>query len=197
MPDGEQVHVPVIWLTELYTPTTLVGLLDGLPQLLAKAKGIDRGREDLSEWVRRTRRQGGGAWQMLPYVFPPDSTRFWPDRIVDTLPDGIAFARLGIYTLTSTVTAVTAMFQLDEARSRALGTIVNQEMSTQTKLLPHGGHTISDVRWQKQEAANAWRARLRDDAARWLAERLPGSFHRLAPGQPPTIEFLHTELQLP
>ena len=135
MPVGEQVQVPVIWLTELYTPTTLAGLLDGLPQLLAKAEGIDRGREDLSEWVRMARRRGGGAWRMLPYVFPPDSALSWPDRILDALPDGIAFARLGIYTLTSTVTAITAMFQLDEACSRALGTIVNQDMSTRTKLL--------------------------------------------------------------
>ena len=197
MPVGEQVQVPVIWLTELYTPTTLVGLLDGLPQLLAKAEGIDRGREDLSEWVRMARRRGGGAWRMLPYVFPPDSALSWPDRIVDALPDGIAFARLGIYTLTSTVTAVTAMFQLDEACSRALGTIVNQDMSTRTKLLPHGGHTISDVRSQKQEAADAWRTRLRADTAGWLAERLPGSFHRLASGQLSAIEFLLTEKQPP
>ena len=197
IPEGEEVRVPAIWLTELYTPTTLAGLLDGLPPFLAKAQDMGRDREDLVEGVRAARRRGGGAWQTLPYVFRPDSNRFWPDRIVDTLPDGIAFARPGIYTLTSTVTAVTTMFLLEEEHSRVLGSIVNQDRSFRTQLLPHGGVAFSDVRQQKQAAADAWRAQLRDDAARWLAARLPGSFHRLAPGQLPTIELLLTEQQRP
>jgi hypothetical protein len=197
IPEGEEVLVPVIWLTELYTPTTLADLLDGLPLFLAKTKDIGGGRQDLVEWVRAARRRGGGAWQMLPYVLPPDSSQLWPGGIVDTLPDGIAYALPGIYTLTSTLTAVTTMFQLDEEHSRALGSIVNQDMSFRARLLPHGGVAFSDVRGQKQDAADAWRAQLRLDAARWLADRLPGSFHRLAPGQPPTIELLLTEHQLP
>jgi hypothetical protein len=147
--------------------------------------------------VRAARRRGGGAWQTLPYVLPPDSNRFWPDRIVDALPNGIAFARLGIYTLTSTVTAVTTMFLLEEEHSRVLGSIVDQDRSFRTRLLPHGGVAFSDVRQQRQEAVDAWRAQLRDDAARWLAARLPGSFHRLAPGQLPAIELLLTEQQRP
>jgi hypothetical protein len=71
IPQGEEVLVPAIWLTELYTPTTLAGLLDGLPPFLAKAQDMGRDREDLAEWVRAARRRGGGAWQMLPYVSPP------------------------------------------------------------------------------------------------------------------------------
>ena len=202
IPEGEEVRVPVIWLTELYTPTTLTGLLNGLPPFLGRAKNtrgkdIGRGREDLVEWVQAARRRGGGDWKMLPYVFPADDSRFWPGGLVDALPAEIAFARLGIYTLTSTVTAVTAMFRLDEEHSRVLGSIVNQDMSARAWLLPHGGVGFSDVSGQKQEAADAWRAQLRHDAARWLAERLPGSFHRLAPGQLPTIELLLTEQQMP
>jgi hypothetical protein len=41
-------------------------------------------------------------------------------------------------------------------------------------------------------AVENWRASLRQEAVGWLAERFPGSFHRLAPGQLPTIEFLLT-----
>jgi hypothetical protein len=196
LPSDERVQVPAIWLTELYTPTTLTGLIDGLPRLLTKARGTDRAQVEIIEWVRRTRRQGGGAWRMLPYVFPPNSKLSWPDRVVDELPKGIAYAYLGIHTLTSTITAVTVEFRLDEENSQELGAIINRDMSTETKPLPRGGRSIRDVRWQKQEAADAWRARLRNDAAHWLAERLPGSFSRLSPGQLPTLELLLTE-QLP
>ena len=197
VPDGERVYAPAIWLTELYTPTTLAGLLDGLPRWFAKSEGIDSNAEGLIEWINGARRRGGGAWRSLPYVFPADSKLFWPGGIIDALPEGIAFAHPSISTLTSTITAVTVTFKLDEEYSRALGPIINEDRSTQTELRPQGGFAIRGVRWQKREAVDAWRARLRDEAARWLAERLPGSFHRLAPGQLPTIEFLLTERQPP
>ena len=197
IPNGERVCLPVIWLTELYTPTTLVGLLDGLERWLAKSEDVHSDSGDLTELVRRARRRGGGAWQVLPYVFPPDSELSWPGGIIDTLPEGVAFARLSISTLTSTITAVTAAFRLDEGCSERLVRIINQDKWTRTELLSKGGFTIRDVRWQKYQAANAWRAQVRDEAARWLAERLPGSFHRLAPGQLPTIELLLTERQPP
>jgi hypothetical protein len=45
---------------------------------------------------------------------------------------------------------------------------------------------------RKTGAADEWRAALRREAANWLAERFPGAFHRLAPGQLPTIELLLT-----
>jgi hypothetical protein len=42
-------------------------------------------------------------------------------------------------------------------------------------------------------ATEEWRTSLRQEAVGWLAERFPGSFDRLAPGQLPTIEFLLTD----
>jgi hypothetical protein len=196
IPDGEQVRIPVIWLTELYTPTTLSGLLKGLPPLITKARWKHPERGDLVEWVQAARRQGGGAWQMLPEVWPP-GTRYLTDQIVDDLPTGISSVTWGIYTLTSTVTAVTAAFHVREEYAEELQRIINQDVSTHATLTPGGGFKISDVRWQKQEAADRWRESLRSAAAEWLAERLPGSFHGLAPCQPPTIELLLTEKQRP
>jgi hypothetical protein len=120
-----------------------------------------------------------------------------PDQIIDDLPAGVTSVTLGIYTLTSTVTAVTAAFHIRDEHSGKLQDIVNQDVSTRATLLADGSYKFSDVRWQKREAADMWRETLRCEAARWLAERLPGSFHRLDPGQPPTIELLLTEQQRP
>ena len=58
--------MPVVWLTELYTPTTLDGLLSGLASLMARAGDQDPMRGDIVEWVKDARRQGGGSWRMLP-----------------------------------------------------------------------------------------------------------------------------------
>lgn len=197
IPDGEQVRVPVIWLTELYTPTTLDGLVSGLPRLMAKAGDQHPERGDIVEWVKDARRRGGGSWRMLSNVLPAGSGVLSPDRITDDLPGGVASVTLGIYTLTSTVTAVTAAFRVREEHAGELLAIVNQDVSTRSTLLPGGSYKISDVRWQKRAAAERWSENLRGEAARWLAERLPGSFHSLDPGQPPTIELLLTEQQRP
>ena len=197
IPVGEQVLVPVIWLTELYTPTTLDGLLSGLPSLMARAGDQDPRRGDIVEWVKDARRQGGGSWRMLPNVWPAGSTPRSANWITDDLPVGITSVTWGIYTLTSTVTAVTAMFRVEERHAGELQRIVNKDASSRAVLLPGGSYTVSDVRSQKQQAADRWRENLRADAARWLARRLPGSFQDLAPGQPPTIELVLTERQHP
>src|SRR5258705_1329804 len=196
IPDGEHVGMPVIWLTELYTLTTLAGLLDGLPPLMAKARYQHPERGDLLDWVQSSRRQGGGAWRMLPVVRASGS-RHLVDDIVDALLPGITSVTWGIYALTSTVTAVTAAFHIQEECAGELQRIINQDVSTRAILTAGGGYKISDVRRQKQERADRCRESLRSDAATWLADRLPGSFHSLIPGQPPTIEFLLTDKQPP
>ena len=197
IPVGEQVLVPALWLTELYTPTTLDGLLSGLASLMARAGDQDPRRGDIVEWVKEARRQGGGSWRMLPNVWPAGTTPRSANWITDDLPVGITSLTWGIYTLTSTVTAVTAMFRVEERHAGELQRIVNKDASSRAVLLPGGSYTISDVRSQKQQAADRWRENLRADAARWLARRLPGSFQDLAPGQLPTIELVLTERQHP
>jgi len=198
IPAGEQVRVPAIWLTELYTPTTVSGLIDRLPSLMAKAGQQESGRGDIVEWVQDARRRGRGAWRTLPSVSATGSTAFrHPAWITDDLPDGVTAVTWGIYSLTSTVTAVTAMFRLGEERAAGLQRIVDQDVSTRAIATPYGSYKISDVRGQKQEAADKWREELRAEAARWLSDRLPGSFHRLCPGEPPAMELLLTEHQHP
>lgn len=197
VPDGEQVRVPAIWLTELYTPTTLGGLTERLPSVMAKTRDQHPERGDIVEWLQDARRRGGGAWRMLPNVTSADAGIRTSDWIVDNLPEQVASVTWGIYALTSTVTAVTALFRLKEDHPAGLQRIVDQDVSTRATITPQGGYTVSDVRWQKQQAADKWREDLRAGASAWLADRLPGSFHRLRPGQLPAIELLTTERQLP
>ena len=54
------------------------------------------------------------------------------------------------------------------------------------------GHTLLRVWNQKDRAVQEWRAALLQDASTWLADRLPGSFQKIAPNQVPSIELLLT-----
>lgn len=196
IPDSEQVRIAVIWLTELYTSTTLAGLLNGLPPLIAKADDPNPERGDFADWVQAARRQGGGSYRMLPEVLPPGSPHL-STQIIDCLPAGITSVTLGIYTLTSTVTAVTAAFHVQEDHAQELQRIINQDVSTKAIPRANGGYSISGVRSQKEQAADGWRESLRTETANWLAARLPGSFHQLRPSQPPIIELFLTDKQRP
>lgn len=197
IPDGEQVRVPAIWVTELYTPTTLGGLVDHLPSVMAKARDQHLERGDILEWLQDARRRGGGAWRMLPNVTSADAGILSSGWMLDILPEHVASVTWGIYALTSTVTAVTVLFRLHEDHAAGLQRIVDQDVFTRAAITPSGGYTISDVKSLKRQAANEWREELRAGASGWLADRLPGSFHRLHPGELPAVELLITERQLP
>jgi hypothetical protein len=174
----------VIWLAELFTPTTLPSLISGVRELTSRQDD-----DDLVEWITSTRRRGGGAWRSLTLARPAGS----PDQV----PAGIAYIQLSLHALTSTVTVLTAGFVLEDDRAQGLEGILNQEFATQAEILPDGAHRILRVENQKASAVEEWRTSLRQEAAAWLAKRFPGSFHRLAPGQPPAIELLLTSQHRP
>ncbi len=182
----------MIWLAEVFTPTTLSGLLSGARELAVRQPGLQTDDDDLAGWITLSRRRGGGAWRQLATVYPPNSQPFFVDEVTDQIPAGIAYIQLSLHALTSTVTVLTAGFGLDDDRARGLEDVLNQEFITRAKMLPDGGHTILNVERQKAAAVEEWRTSLRQEAADWLAERFPGTFHRLAPGQLPAMELLLT-----
>jgi hypothetical protein len=190
LPPGEQVRVPVIWLAEIFTPTTIDGLVDGMRELAGKAKGTLGLEDDLGEWILSSRRQGRTTRHNVPYIRPRGSHSLgtWFE---DQVPAGIAYIHPYLHTLTPTVTVLTAAFRLKDDRAEELEGILNQNLTTRVEMRPKGFSPLS-VGLQKDRAADEWRANLRRDAARWLAERFPGSFHKLAPGQLPTTELLLT-----
>jgi len=190
LPAGEQARMPVIWLAELFTPTTLPNLIDGVRELTSRQSGMrPQADDDPVEWITSTRRGGGGAWRSLPSVRPAGSP-FPVNEIVDQVPAGIAYIQLSLHALTSTVTALTAELGLEDDQAQGLEGILNQEFATRAEMLPNRGHTILRVENQKATAVEEWRTSFRQEAADWLATRFPGSFHRLASGQLPSVELL-------
>jgi hypothetical protein len=111
-----------------------------------------RAEDDPVEWITSTRRRGGGAWRSLPPVRPAGS-QFPVDEIVDQVPAGIAYIQLSLHALTSTVTALTAEFALEDDQAQGLEGILNQEFATRAEMLPNRGHTILRVENQKASAA--------------------------------------------
>jgi hypothetical protein len=56
LPAGEQARIPVIWLAELFTPTTLLSLIGGVRELTSRQTGLrPRADDDPVEWITSTR----------------------------------------------------------------------------------------------------------------------------------------------
>jgi hypothetical protein len=139
-PAGEQARIPVIWLAELFTPITIPGLLGGVRELTSKLRGRQpRNYDDSVESIISDRRRGGGGWHSLPLVRPSGSLPYG-DEVDDQVPAGIEYIQLKLHSLTSTVTALTAQFGLDDVRAHGLERILNQE------LLP-SGNRCPEVGW--------------------------------------------------
>jgi hypothetical protein len=198
LPSSEQILTPLIWLAEVFTPTTIDNLVKGVRELTAKTEGSLLNSEgDLGEWVLSSRRQGSFAYSPVPYVAPRSRPILAP-RIVDQVPVGIDYIRPAIQTLTSTVSVLTVAFRLKDDRARELSKILNQNFATRARINPNGSSfEILDVSRQKAEAVNEWRSKLRSEAAGWIAERFPGFFCRIAPERMPMIDLLLTKSYIP
>jgi hypothetical protein len=188
---GGRARIPAIWLVELFTPTTISSLIGGVRELTSKQTepGLERVFGDPVEWITSDRRRAGSAhWRRLPTVRPTSSGS--RSDVVDQMPTGIGYIQLNLRTLTSTVTALIAEFGLDNDRTQELEGILNREPPTLPPPYPEGlRSSLEDLR---VPAVEEWRTCVRRDAASWLAKWFPGSFHRLAPGHLPAIEYLLT-----
>jgi hypothetical protein len=182
LPPSEQILVPVIWLAEVFTPTTIDNLVTGIRELRNFLVSITN---EFDEWVLSSRRQGRYAYNPLMYVS------------VDQMPAGIDNIYPVIQTLTSTVTVLTVAFRLKDDQAHELTQILNQDFATRARVNPYGRVEILDVAWQKSEAVNEWRSALRRDAANWIADRFPGFFCKIAPERMPAIDLLLTKSYIP
>ena len=183
LPDGEHVRVPIIWLAELFTPTTVNGLIDGMRVLADKVKGTLGSEEDFTDWILSSRRTGMTAWKNVHYIFPKGSKGFLAPHYEDNLPPGIASIHLSLYTLTSTITVLTTAFRLEDSRALELEAILNKDRTTRAERRQRPrGFKLRTVEEQKQTNIAEWQANLRQEAAQWISERFPGSFHKLPLG---------------
>ncbi len=192
-PPDESCQLVAIWVAELYTPSTLIGLTDGL-----RRKGWDdirRGDLDIVDWILQSRVGGGGSWSRLGLV-RRRGVGFADLR--DDLPPGVDAINLGLFALTPSITVITAAFVLgDEA---AVGYHTTLDADYETTLLPlhrdrgrrlaqlgwrirygpgwmwRRGHVIEDPELARRRAAHSYLVKHKERAEEWLMERFPGVF---------------------
>jgi excisionase family DNA binding protein len=194
LPDGERPMLAAVWTVELYTPSSIAGLLDALERH-AWLWPVGGGSVDPVRWVQDHRgRPGGGGWIWLARVVPPGTHLPLPDAIVREVPAGFSSIHLAVVAVTSTLTAVVGCFVPKDELAAGLEAALRREQETTVSPSPSGGWSIHSVEQHKRDAVDAMRTDARRAAMDWMRRYLPGVFARgLLEGDTPTFDLILTE----
>jgi hypothetical protein len=193
-PGEEQVELHSIWVAEIYTPSLVGRLREGLHGL-----GWDKGGESMAiehlnvaQWVAESRSSSlGGGWVNLGGLARPGDTSYFGVRRTP-LPDGVAYGSATMHSPVPSLTVCVLEFVLDETRRRGIQDVLESEFRSKMPRLD-GGTQIHSPKNLKQDALKASRTAARDSCAQWFRDHLPGAFAGgLAGGLFPTLELLIT-----
>lgn len=212
LPDGEHIAVPGVWVAELYSPSTVSGLLDGIARL-----GWEYGRtrdEDLAKWLSDIRNGRQAGWINLGLVARSTSDHFMTERFAD-LPQGVRFAVPSLRSVTPSLTALVVAFFLDDERASSLElplrhsfetTISNDPRFRRYQVIPHVlwnrparfGHRPWTPEFKRRESVRRLMTGIERDCAHWVASNLPGVFASgIRSGLFPTAMLMLTEHRRP
>ena len=211
LPDDESVQVPAIWVAELYTPSTVGGLLKGIGDL-----GWEYGRtrdDSLSKWMSDVREGRQAGWTKLGLVSPPGSGHFMRERTAP-LPPKVKAALPILMSLTPSLTAFIVVFLFDDDVAASLETPLRDEFTTTIRrdplfrpwhviryVLMNGpirlGYRIYDPGMIRREAVKARLQELEDGCVQWVQRCLPGAFSSMPGSRLPTAALLVTEQTRP
>jgi excisionase family DNA binding protein len=194
LPDDERPVLAAVWTVELYTPSSIAGLLAALERhtWLWPRSG---GSTDPVQWVQDHRgRPGSGGWMWLARVIPRRTGGPFLDAVVGEVPDGFSSIHFAIVAVTSTLTAVVGCFVPTDELAAGLEAALRRQQQTTVWPNPSGGWSIHSVEQHKRDAVDAMRTGARRAAMDWMRRLLPGVFARgLLEGDMPSLDLILTE----
>lgn len=211
LPSDEGVQVPAIWVTELYTPSTVGGLLKGLVKL---GWEYDMSRDaSLTKWMNDVREGRSAGWISLGTVSPPDVANLMDERTAQ-LPEGATAALPVLMSITPSITAFIIVFFFDGNTASSLEVPLRSDFAACTRrdsrfrpwhvirYVLIGGpinlmRRTSPPGLIRRNAVKASLKELESDCVEWVRSQLPGAFAALPCSLAPTAILLVTEHIMP
>jgi len=206
LPEDEHIQVPAIWVVELYTPSTVAGLLAGITDL-----GWEYGRsrsDSLAKWMSDVREGRGAGWTSLGLVSPPKDPHFMRERTA-LLPEGVSAALPVLMSVTPSVTAFVVAFLMEDDTADLLDEPLRASFSTATRRDPlfrpwhvvryvfrngsaRFGHSVHSPDMIRRDRIQSSMRELESGCIDWVRGHLPGAF-ALAGSTLPTAALFVTE----
>lgn len=134
LPDDEEVQLPAIWTVELYTPSTVNGLLDGIRSL--KWEYGNTRDHSLTKWMNSVRQGRLAGWTTLGIVSPTTSAHFLSERTAP-LPAGVRVMQPILMSITPSLTAFVSMYMLDDESALSLDTPMRAKFTSTARRDSH------------------------------------------------------------
>lgn len=208
LPDDEGVQIPAVWAVELYTPSQVARLTEGLRKL-----GWERGRsreDSLLQWTEKTRQGRSQSWASLGLVSDVRKPHLMSERTT-SLPPGVDAAHPVLISLSPSITALVMGFFFTEEEAKSLDGPLRKIYSTYTSTSPllrvrdvwayiffgrraRFTRTLHQPDNQRRDSVQNELARLEHTCANWITGNLPGVFASgIGGGDLPTAVLLVTE----
>lgn len=212
LPDDEEVQVPAIWVCELYTPSTVDGLLKGLASLGWDISGLSG--TNLTKWMSDARAGRLAGWINLGLVSPPGTKQFVRERVAP-LPFGVMAALPLLISLTPSLTSFIVVFLLDESTATSLETPLRAELRTKRRRDPRHrywqvaryiltgtssafyGYSEWHPDMVRREMVDAKLKEIENGCISWVRTYLPGVFASLQGSRYPTAALMVTDQARP
>lgn len=193
VPTEHQLRCGMVWGVELYGPSEIESLYQGMTKLDWARIGSHRVDDRAANRIREMRSESGGAWMNLDPVFPAGTkTPSLLSRNFAPLPNGVESLLVRVFQITPSLTAVLIGFRLNDSLANCYENEINSDRKT-FRRRSHRPHAIERVGpWnQKHEAVASVRSELRRMVGDWFSHYLPGYFCDLKrPSEFPAMELL-------
>lgn len=196
LPDGEEISVEAIWISEAYPPSYLDGLIDGLDAL--RVGGHSGSRETAAHYVRlyRSGAHAGGSVN-LGFFTRRGQGVFGADYVETDLPPRVGRASGWLENVTPSLSVVTIQFEVAVGDRALLDRPLRTEYQTRLRRFRHGWLYVNPDN-QRKEAMQAAISELTHECASWVRRHFPGAFAAgLQDGDYPSCVFLTTRQVVP
>jgi hypothetical protein len=191
LPSDEHVLWASFWMVEIYLATHTPDLKKGFARLGWTEDVPGLGSIDAEKWLDDARTGHGLSWTRLGF-FRPRGSALFPTATPIELSKSFAFLSAALVQMGPGVTALITNFALAEDEQGCLEKALREAPSARGEPVGAVGYRILSPEVVRAERVAAERERIRNEAASWIRENLPGAFSA-SREDPPTWDLITTE----
>ncbi|MGI8514621.1 MAG: hypothetical protein ACR2NT_05680 [Acidimicrobiia bacterium] len=199
IPSNEKVRLVSFTCVEMYTPSTVDGLLESVKRLgWVHDDPHNPPFVNLLDWIRATRSNPyGGAWANLSYIIDVEHGPMPGRPLRASLPPEVQELWARLISVTPSLTCLVVQFVLTEEESLSLDRVIRPSRETVARRMEHGWAYLGPTQ-QKADLVVAERDRIRRLCESWIARHVPGTFAAgLSIHGMPTVETFVCDIAKP
>jgi hypothetical protein len=194
-PADEHVRWHALWLAEVYLPSTIGGLIDGIERLGWWESHKD---ETVRDAVNAGRSGRGGGSVVLPLLHRRTRRGIFRMTSWDRdLPDGVEYVTGHISYLTPSATVLIVGFRFADSLSAEIDQSLRRTYRTFHKRTGWYSSRVMTPDFQRRDAVRAIEKRVMRDARTWVSDRMPGYFATDILSAAPATFLVTTQKSLP